>query len=172
MNWPNRYSHPEVCETVAGSGIKVNYSPVFDEHGIMSLEESGKDDFYAYIQSFKDQCDINKIYERFCQGDSSALSQVQGMYADFSDAPKTYSGWINLYNDLEGKFSSLPLDVREKFGFSYERWLSGIGTSEWLSAMQMVAPAGSPLDTQPVQPGPAPVVPSPATPGSDSTATS
>lgn len=106
-----------------GSSVRILYSPKFDEKGVMSLVESGKENLYEFIQSHKESCDIHVILERFARGDVSALARVQGTYGDFSSMPRTYADMLNLVHSAEDAFSNLPVDERAKYGHSFERWL-------------------------------------------------
>lgn len=106
-----------------GSTVRILYSPKFDEKGVMSLVESGKENLYEYIQSHKESCDIHVILERFARGDVGALERVQGVYGDFSNVPKSYADMLNLVHSAEDAFSRLSVDERAKYGHSFERWL-------------------------------------------------
>lgn len=106
-----------------GSTVRTLYAPKFDEKGVMSLVESGKENLYEFIQSHKESCDIHVILERFARGDVSALERVQGTYGDFSNMPRTYADMLNLVHSAEDAFSNLPVDERAKYGHSFERWL-------------------------------------------------
>lgn len=110
-----------------GSTVRILYSPKFDEKGVMSLVESGKENLYEFIQSHKESCDIHVILERFARGDVSALERVQGTYGDFSNMPRTYADMLNLVHSAEDAFSNLPVDERAKYGHSFERWLTEFG---------------------------------------------
>lgn len=111
----------------SGSPVRVLYSPKFDEKGVMTLVESGKENLYEFVQSHKESCDIHVILERFARGDVSALERVQGTYGDFSNLPRTFADMLNLIHSAEDAFSSLPVDERAKYGHSFERWLTGFG---------------------------------------------
>lgn len=124
-----------------GSTVRILYSPKFDEKGVMSLVESGKENLYEFIQSHKESCDIHVILERFARGDVSALERVQGTYGDFSNMPRTYADMLNLVHSAEDAFSNLPVDERAKYGHSFERWLV-----EFSPEPEKVG------DTQPVKP--------------------
>lgn len=121
-----------------GSPVKVLYAPEFDKRGVMKLVESGREDLYAFIQSHKDSVDLHKIMERFQNGDVSVLQRVQGVFGDFSEMPKTYAELLNVTLEAESTFASLPLEIREKFGHSFQAWLAQAGTQDWLVAMGMV----------------------------------
>lgn len=135
---------PKRFTSDVGSRVKDIYSPEFDKKGVMTLKVSGQENLYEFIQSHKDSVDIHKILERFERGDVAALQKVQGMFGDFSEFPKTYAELLNTVIEGEQTFNSLPLDVREKFGHSFHRWLATSGSAEWLSAMGMEVPTPSP----------------------------
>lgn len=120
------------------------FEPEFDENGHYELRKVGKVDTYSEIQSHKDSCDINVIIKRFANGDATALSKAQGTYFDATGMPQTYAEMLNTVIRAENHFNALPLEEREKFGCSFERWLS---------EFDRVVPAPSPT----VDPAPEPV---------------
>lgn len=127
-----------------GSRIKPVYSPVYDENGVLDLEQTGSENLYDYIQSHKDSVDIHKILQRFESGDVTALQKVQGMYGDFTEVPKTYAEALNAVISAETTFNSLPVETRAKFNHSFSQFLAQTGTEQWMSAM------GFKADTEPV----------------------
>lgn len=115
-------SHPRYLTNV-GSREKIVYTGEYDEKGNLELKEIGKDNLYAYIQSFKDSCDINVILKRFTNGETNVLSQKQGAYGDFTIMPKTYAEMLNRVIDAENYFNSLPVEERAKYGHNFADWL-------------------------------------------------
>lgn len=134
-NFDNRYRKPKAFRSNHGDPVKVLYSPEFDKNGVMTLKESGRENLYDFIQSHKDSVDIHKILQRFEEGDVNALSKIQGQFGDFSQFPKTYAEMLNQVIEGENAFNGLPLEVREKFGFSFQQWLASAGSDEWKSKM-------------------------------------
>lgn len=66
-------------------------------------------------QSFKEQCDINCIVERYKQsGLVSHVNSKQGTYADVSSVPD-YQTALNTVNVARDAFNSLPATVRARF---------------------------------------------------------
>ena len=66
-------------------------------------------------QSFKDECDINKIMLRYEQtGILEHAREHQGRYGDFLDVP-TYQEALNGIQDAQEAFMSLPATVRDRF---------------------------------------------------------
>lgn len=135
MIFPTQFNRTSKPPANSGSPIHALLSPSIDANGIMHLKETGTENLYDYIQSHRDSVDIHKILQRFEEGDVSALSKIQGQFGDFSDYPRSYAELLNKVLEGEQSFNQLPLDVREQFGFSYERWLASAGSDSWLSAM-------------------------------------
>lgn len=147
-NFDNRYrSHVRFLSEV-GDPVKILYSPEFDKNGVMTLKESGRENLYDFIQSHKDSVDIHKIMQRFEEGDVNALSKVQGQFGDFSQFPKTYAEMLNQVIEGENAFNGLPLEVREKFGFSFQQWLVTAGSDEWKSKMGFVSDSDSSVSVE------------------------
>lgn len=82
-----------------------------------SLKKVGETDQYAITQSFKNECDINRIIARYQAGDISVLSRVQGLYSDISGLPNdptemmqlgflANSAWDNLDPEIKSKFNN------------------------------------------------------------------
>lgn len=137
MTFPTQYTKHDRVAACVGSPVRIVYGGRYDANGRVVLEEKGKEDLYAYIQSFKDSVDINVILARFSNGDTEALSRAQGFYADVTDFPSNMAEALNRINECEEMFKSLPLDVRQKFDCSFEQFLSQSGSAEWLDKMGM-----------------------------------
>lgn len=134
----------------SGSGVKQLYSPTFDKRGVMSLEPSGEEDLYGYIQSHADSCDIHVILKRFEQGDLSVMQRVQGVYGDFTQMPKTFAEALNTLIAAEQYFDSLPVDVRAKFGHNFSQFIASMDSTSFAADIGLelpdpsaVAPASS-----------------------------
>lgn len=121
--------------TVPGKRIKDTFSAVLTDNGSIDLEKDGVEDVYAFIQSHKDSVDLNLIMQRYARGDVSGLNKVQGSYGDFTQFPKTYAEALQAVITAKEQFMALPLDVREKFGHDSNRYISSIGTPEWMDAL-------------------------------------
>jgi len=66
-------------------------------------------------QSFKEQCDINWIMERYNKtGQLPEMIKREGKYGDFSSAG-TYQDALNVVRHAEIQFASLSSAVRERF---------------------------------------------------------
>lgn len=127
----------------SGSRELPEYTSRYNDIGVLELVQTGVRNIYAEIQSHKDSCDINLILTRYAAGDSTALSRIQGVYADVTGMPKTYAELLNKVNDGKQIFEQLPLSVREKFGHDFGRFMVSIGTPEFFDALKDVLPDNS-----------------------------
>lgn len=106
-----------------GNSEHILYSPKLDDDGNIQLVEAGKEDIYAAIQSHKDSVDIHVLLARYRNGELDVLTKVQGAYGDFTEMPKTYAEVLNAMIAGENLFNSLPVETREKFDHSFEKFM-------------------------------------------------
>lgn len=106
-----------------GSPVRVLYTSKVADDGNIELIPSGTENLYDFIQSHRDSVDIHVILQRFANGDSAALSRVQGNYGDFTNLPSTYAELLNTMIAGENYFNSLPLETRAKFDHSFEKFM-------------------------------------------------
>ncbi|QRV61653.1 VP3 [Gokushovirinae sp.] len=143
MKFRTQYDQRQRVPANAGTREHVLYMAQFDEFGNHTLVETGKEDLYAYIQSHKESVDIHVIMERFARGDLQALERRQAMFCDFTDFPTTYAGLLNAVQAGEQKFMSLPLEVRQKFDNSFQKWLAAMDDMPSFLKLMSVEPVNS-----------------------------
>lgn len=127
----------------AGSGnpITTRYRATYDDKGVLHLVPSGTHDLYAEIQSYAASTDLATIIARYFNGDPSALSRVQGTYMDLTGMPGNVHEVYNMMAKAEEDFHTLPAEIQAKFGNDPVRFLSTLGSPEWMAAMQIAQPA-------------------------------
>lgn len=139
----NRGDHPEAFVSASGDKVIPKYQGRVDKiTGQIELVEVGLDPWYERIQSYKDMCDVNRIVMRYMSGEVDILNQVQGVFADFSVAPRDLASAYRELKDAEIAFDMLPADVKQRFGNSFYSWLSSSGSAEWYSAMSSESTSG------------------------------
>lgn len=99
--------------------------------GVKELVESGVVNIQDKIDSFSVEADINNIISRYINGDLSVLNQVKGTFGDFRNIPDNYAELFNRVQSCQNVFDSLPVEVKEKFGNSYQVFWSSFGTKEF-----------------------------------------
>lgn len=124
----------------SGSPIKDIFSPVVNKDGTISLEKSGEENLQEYIDSFRDECDINVILAKYASGDVSVLNKRNGSYGDFTKMPKTYAEMLQLQINSNNYFKSLPKEIREKFNNDANQFFAQSGSQEWIDIMSSMYP--------------------------------
>lgn len=123
--------------TPAGSREKPVFSSKVKDDGEIELIETGKEDWYGYIQSFKDSVDIHLILKAATLGDTSGLQRVQGFYADVTSVPKNNAEVLQMFIDAQNNFDSLPIEIKQKFDNDFNKFFATMETQEWFEKMKM-----------------------------------
>ena len=126
-----------------GEPIKVIYSPIVNDDGTITLKESGKENLDDYINSFKDEVDINQLIARFTNGEVGVFNQRQGYYGDFTEFPKTYAEMLQLQINSKNFFDSLPVPIKEKFDNDANQFFAQTGSKEWIDIMSSLHSDGN-----------------------------
>lgn len=136
----------------AGNPIHQLYKGQVDEDGVIRLVEAGVVNLYDEIQSHKDSCDINVLLKRYSNGEADILSQVQGVFADAVGMPKTYAELLNSVLQGEEMFNRLPVETKEKFGFSFSQFMASMDNLDEfykkLGVTEKVTPEPGPIEKE------------------------
>lgn len=112
----------------SGQRFKTVFSPTVDtKTGRLTLQETGKVDLYAEIQSHKDSVDIHTLIARYRNGETDVFMQRPGFYGDITEMPKTYAEMYDIMVKAENSFNALPVDVRRQFDFDFGVYLASLG---------------------------------------------
>lgn len=150
-----------------GDPVKIIYSPRYDDHGVLDLVATGREDLYEYIQSHKESTDIHVLLDRFAAGETDVLQRMQGFYGDVTDMPKTYAEVLNAVITGEEAFARLPVDVKQRFDNSFAVWLAAMDKPDFAQRMGYDPKQ---MTDQQVQDFTAPAAPAPVTPASSTPA--
>lgn len=121
----SRFDRPSTIESPTGNGER----SIFEERiidGERNLVVTGKEDFKAFIEASKEDTLIDNIIRRFQNGDVTVLQRKQGFYGDVTNMPSSLAQAQNMLIQLEANFNSLPLEDRELFGNSFDRYVSEV----------------------------------------------
>lgn len=91
------------------------------------LEKVGETDIQEYIQSFADECDINRIVQRYANGDTAILQRVQGVFTDITGVPQDLTTAFETVTAARAYYESLPEAAKREFG-SLGRFLGSFVT--------------------------------------------
>lgn len=106
----------------AGDSVVQEFELEYSPQGVPHLVPTGTYDLYEVIQSFRDECDLGKIFQRYANGDVMALNKRQGVYADISNIPQDIFAAANLLARVEAIYNDLDEVSRKRFG-SFEDFL-------------------------------------------------
>lgn len=96
------------------------------------LVKTGKKCIYDEIQAFKESTDISNILTRFINGETEVLNQVNGFYADVTNAPTSYADYFNKVKEAKKIFEGLPEDIRNKFDNDPEKFFTEFGSDSFI----------------------------------------
>lgn len=136
MNFRSKYDFGDRKKTCPGDPLKVKYKGYYNDNGNFDLVETGTDNLYQYIQSFKDSVDIHVILSKYINGDISALNARNPLFGDFSSIPDNFPALLNTIRETEDLFNKLPVDVKEKFGNNFAAFAASVGTPEFAEKLQ------------------------------------
>ena len=105
---------------------------VVGKDGYPVLENCGKHDLYAEIQSYRDSCDLASILQTFDLGSIGGLTFDElGDLNDFTNVPKSPAEMLRSINEGELLFSQLPVGVRSSFNHSLYNFVSSFGSPDF-----------------------------------------
>lgn len=113
----------------AGSRYAIQYS-IKIEDGVRVLEESGREDIYDSIQKAGPGNILEDLIRRARNGDNDAIPQPVDSFADLTHAPKDMLDAHMKLVEARSKYESLPLQLRAKYGNSFEKFLSAASSGE------------------------------------------
>lgn len=143
MKFYTQFHRRKFVPTEPGDPIKVTYAGRYDDCGRVVLMETGKINLQDEIQSHADSVDIHTLLKRFTNGDASALSSRQAIFADVTEMPKTYAEMLNKMIDMEQAFNHLDPEIKEKFGNSFQRFLAESNTESFAEKLGLVEKAAT-----------------------------
>lgn len=114
-----------------GSRFQRNFHGVIRKDGVLDLVEDEPTDLYAQIQTHRDSCDINLIVQRFKAGDDSVLDRRKGFFADVSELPDSYAGFLNIHQQACDIFDTLSIDDRAKFDNDVNKFIASFGSQSF-----------------------------------------
>lgn len=107
------------------------YEVEIDSTGHKHLVKTGKTNTYEKIQASLESTKIETIMRRAASGDVTALAVTNGQYLDCTEMPHTLAEAQNMLIKLEQQFNKLPLEVRQKYDMSAEKYIADYGTENW-----------------------------------------
>lgn len=129
-----KYDVPRHKSTPSGTGLLNVYQEEIKD-GIKSLVKTGITNTDEEIQLDAESCKIQNILHAAMMGDLSALRAREGSYCDATTMPKSLMEAQNLVLRMKSEFDAMPLEVKEKFNNSADRYVELMGTKEFNDMM-------------------------------------
>lgn len=119
----------ETRHVECGSATKDTFVKVTQEDGENVLVKTGTFNQHDYIQSFASDVDVNKLVQRYANGDVTALGTPGGFYADVSGMPQNLAEVFSLNQRSRSFFDNLPEDLKKDFG-SYQEFMESFSSKD------------------------------------------
>lgn len=132
-----KVSDPNKFESNPGERDRIIYSAKISPNGVIEVVPTGKEDYQAYIESFRSSTDIAYILKQLSLGDTSVLNKSAPQFGDFTQMPSSLAEAMQLQIDAEKQFYQLPIDTRQKFNNNFREWCFTAGTDEWIEKMNL-----------------------------------
>lgn len=125
----DRYVHrcPARRTCPAGERKRPIYQRHFEVGKEAVLVKVGESDLQDYIESYADECDVNRIVQRYANGDTAVLQRVQGVYTDVAGVPTDLTTAFETVSAARAYYETLPEAARREFG-SLGKFLGSIVT--------------------------------------------
>lgn len=123
-NYHGRIYHPESSKEIDTFEIQVD-----DKTGKKELVKVGKTNIYKKIQANLEETQIYNILDKFNAGNPEIVERLQridGVFGDFTNAPKSLAEAQQKIIDAHNEFLKLPSDVRKEFNNSTTEFLAGL----------------------------------------------
>lgn len=120
-----------------GERFRPIYTSQIMDDGTIELVQTGVEDLQEIYNSQRDNCDVSILAERFLAGDESALHRGNPVFLDLLGMPKTLMEAYQIQQRASDAFANLPVEVREKFGQDFGRFLATAGTPEWFDVLKI-----------------------------------
>lgn len=128
----SRNSRQATIPVPSGDRIQKQYIRSLDLKGKPILQEVGETDLQDRINSFRLECDINRIVKRAAEGDVDILHRTQGAFIDVSGIPNNVHDLHTLIQKSESVYNDLSEDLKQ--GRSFEDFLKNVSNFNQLVA--------------------------------------
>lgn len=137
LKFGNRYHYQPVISASGCRFVPTFHVKIDEETGEEILVEDGLYDLYEDIQSHAPEVDLHVLIEKYKKtGEAAFLNRRSAVYGDFTDVPKTFAEMVNIVQEGNEFFASLPPLVKERFGNNSVRFYSSFGKPEFELVMQ------------------------------------
>lgn len=119
----------------SGKEIKPVYHSKIMKDGKLELEITGYQNIQEKIEAERPGVELSVLIARYENGDLLALNSRPGFYGDVANFPGNLIDAMNIVNSAQEEFDKLPVDVKQKFGSDWRKWLAEFGSEDWTKVM-------------------------------------
>lgn len=135
MKFFNQWNPPKRIPTPPGDKYLEIFQEEITKDGKKELVCIGKTNIWDKIQEGKEKTEIQNVLQAVAMGDLSVLKSQEPIYIDATTMPKTLMESNNIVLKAKQEFEKLPKEVREKFDFSADLYVSEMGTEKFFEKM-------------------------------------
>lgn len=130
---------PVTTVTPAGEEVEEVWAMKLDEKGNEVFYIEGKTNVYEKIQAYLEETKIENILQRCIDtNDISILNKVKGQYMDITNMPTNIMEAHSKIKEAEDTFNNLPIEIRKKYEYNFNKYLADFGTEEWQKNMGLI----------------------------------
>ena len=129
------FNTPKRIPTNPGDPYLNEYQEQISKDGTKELVVIGKKNIHEMIQLDLESTKIENILHAVAMGDLQALQQREAFYVDATTMPKTLMEAQNIVLKATQEFEKMPIEIRKEFDYSAEKYVSLMGTKEFLDIM-------------------------------------
>lgn len=130
-----QFRKPDTVFTEPGDRFLDIFQEQIGKDGTLEVVPVGKKCVYDEIQVDLESTKIENILHQVAMGDLNALQQREAFYVDSTTMPKNLMEAQNIVVRAKEEFYNMPVEVRELFNNSPEKYVSEMGTKEFLDKL-------------------------------------
>lgn len=123
MKFRTRYSEMKTVFSNPGKRMKVVYELKVNEKGKRGIEKVGETDIQQEIDAEFPSVDLNMVLKRLENGDTDALEQVKGFYADVAALPVDMRSIMEMNEQASKIFNEMPDNYKKLYQNDYLQFL-------------------------------------------------
>lgn len=121
----------------SGRRYQNEYGYKINAVGQKVLEKKGEIDLYEQIQMSLEETKIENILKRASAGDTTVF-RPDGMYMDITQLPNNLIEARQAMQNLENLWGEVPNDIKAKYNYDLDLFISASGSESWLKDMGML----------------------------------
>lgn len=123
MKFRTQYSSMKTVFSNPGKRMKVVYELKVNEKGKRRIQKVGETDMQQAIDAEFPSVDLNMVLKRLENGDTDALEQIKGFYADVAELPVDMRSIMEMNEQASKIFNEMPDNYKKLYENDYLQFL-------------------------------------------------